>query len=129
MNCSIDKQTLMDFIASPAFQAILIGTLIAILLWLAVAQKLLKSSNFEEMSLEDSMQAEEGYSIKEIGTDELIGQTGTAFTDMNISGKIDINGNRFDAITQGEFLEKGTPIVVVENRGNYFVVTGVDRLE
>ena len=118
----------MDFIANPTFQAFLIATLMAVVLWLAVARKMLKSRNFGNMSLEETMQANDGYSIKEAGTDNFLGETGTTFTDMNISGKIDVKGQRFDAITLGEFIEKGTVIRVVENRGNYFVVTEVDKL-
>ena len=101
----------------------------AIVFWLTVVRRMLKSPNFNKMALDETMQANEGYSIKETGTDELIGATGTAFTDMNISGKIDLNGERYDAITRGEFIEKGTTITVIENRGNYFVVTKVATLD
>lgn len=118
----------MDFIANPTFQAFLIATLMAVVLWLGVARKMLKSRNFGNMSLEETMQANEGYTIKEAGTDDFLGETGTTFTDMNISGKIDVKGQRFDAITRGEFIEKGESIRVIENRGNYFVIERIAQL-
>ncbi len=52
-----------------------------------------------------------------------IGDTGTALTYLRPSGKIKVNDNKFDALTEGEFLEKNTPIVITKIRGNKIIVT------
>ena len=47
----------------------------------------------------------------------LSGQTGTALTPLRPSGTVLIAGNRVDAMTSGEFIEKGTQIRVVQAQG------------
>ncbi len=51
-----------------------------------------------------------------------IGDIGTAMTYLRPSGKMDINGEIFDVVTEGDFLEKGTPLIITEKRGNVLVV-------
>lgn len=51
------------------------------------------------------------------------GTQGIAHTPLRPSGKMKIAGDTFDVITQGEFLEKGTPIVILEIKGNRIFVT------
>jgi len=50
------------------------------------------------------------------------GDFGTAVTFLRPSGKIRIRGKKVDAITQGEFLEKGTPVTITEIHGNRVIV-------
>lgn len=56
------------------------------------------------------------------GLAQLIGQTGTAATPLRPSGTILIDGKRVDAITGGEFLEKGTPVRIVRAEGSGVIV-------
>ena len=56
------------------------------------------------------------------GLAQLIGQTGTAATPLRPSGTILIEGRRVDAITGGEFLEKGTPVRIVRTEGSGVIV-------
>jgi membrane-bound serine protease (ClpP class) len=55
-----------------------------------------------------------------------VGDTGTALTYLRPSGKADINDEMIDVITQNQFLEKGTPVKVIEIRGNRIVVDRKD---
>jgi len=50
------------------------------------------------------------------------GEIGIAMTFLRPSGKIQVNNEMFDAITEGEFLEKETPVKVLEIRGNRVIV-------
>ncbi|MCK5098681.1 MAG: NfeD family protein, partial [Desulfobacteraceae bacterium] len=43
-----------------------------------------------------------------------IGETGILLTQLRPSGKADFNGNRVDVISQGEFLNKGDIVKVIE---------------
>ena len=51
------------------------------------------------------------------------GDTGTALTFLRPSGKVEIGNEIFDVVTEGEYLEKGTPVVVSKIRGNIVIVS------
>jgi len=46
------------------------------------------------------------------------GSGGKAFTDLRPSGKVEIEGQVYEAITEGRFVEKGTEIKVIRQEGN-----------
>lgn len=52
----------------------------------------------------------------------MIGSQGITTTDLRPAGTAKIAGKRYDVVTDGSFLEKGTPVVVVEATGNRIVV-------
>jgi membrane-bound serine protease (ClpP class) len=54
------------------------------------------------------------------------GDRGTALTFLRPSGKVQIRDDVFDVVTEGEFLEKGAPVVVARVRGNIIVVSRLD---
>jgi membrane-bound serine protease (ClpP class) len=55
-----------------------------------------------------------------------IGDEGTAMTFLRPSGKMKIGNNVFDVITESEFLEKGTAIVIADIKGNRVIVSKKD---
>jgi len=52
----------------------------------------------------------------------LVGQTAVAQTVLRPAGMVAVNGETFDAITDGAFVNKGETTTVVQVRGNYLVV-------
>ena len=58
--------------------------------------------------------------------EKLLGQSGKAQTILRPSGKVMINGEKYDVVTQGEILEAGTPVKVIEVEGNRIVVEQFD---
>ncbi len=52
-----------------------------------------------------------------------IGDTGVAASYLRPSGKMKINNEIFDVITEAEFIEKGAPIVITQIRGNQIIVS------
>ncbi len=52
----------------------------------------------------------------------LAGQTGTAITPLRPSGTILVAGKRVDAITGGDFVEKGTSVRIVRIEGSGVIV-------
>jgi len=62
--------------------------------------------------------------VGDIGTErpELLNQTGTAFTQLRPAGTALINGRRIDVVTEGQLIERGTPIQVVAVEGMRVVV-------
>ncbi|MCB9707985.1 MAG: nodulation protein NfeD [Myxococcales bacterium] len=53
---------------------------------------------------------------------EIVGQTGIAFTDLRPAGKADVNGLRYDVISEQDFVARGEPVRVVRVAGNRVVV-------
>ncbi len=51
-----------------------------------------------------------------------IGAKGEAYTQLRPSGKVKISGQLYDAISEWEFIEKGTPIIILRQEGNKVVV-------
>lgn len=56
----------------------------------------------------------------------LLGQVGTVVKPMRPGGMVDIGGDTYDAVTQGELLEPGTPVQVIEVSGNRMVVRALE---
>jgi len=52
-----------------------------------------------------------------------VGDIGIAMTFLRPSGKVKIKDDIFDVITEGEFMEKGTPVKVSEIKGNRIIVS------
>ena len=52
-----------------------------------------------------------------------VGERGTALTFLRPAGKVDIGGNRLDAVSEAEFIEAGTPVVVIGIEGNRIIVS------
>ena len=50
------------------------------------------------------------------------GDTGIAHTFLRPSGKVMINNKKIDAITQGEFIEQGTPVLIDKIEQNHVIV-------
>ncbi len=52
-----------------------------------------------------------------------VGDRGVAATDLRPSGKAEINDDIFDVVTENEFLDRGSPVIVDAVKGNWIVVS------
>ncbi|UII23251.1 nodulation protein NfeD [Fulvivirga ligni] len=75
-----------------------------------------ESKAFARIALTDTMGREEGFTSN-FNEVSLVGKTGEAYTILRPSGKVLIEGEVYDAYTRGEYIEKGTPIIVTSNEG------------
>ncbi len=76
----------------------------------------------KRLMLRSSQSPETGYVAQDSKEKELVGQTGVALSHLRPSGEAKINDRRYDVITEGEMIEKGTKIVVRSVGGNRIVV-------
>jgi len=67
----------------------------------------------------DGDSAETGFRVEK-------GNTGIAASDLRPAGKIEIDGERIDVTTEGEYVEKGREVKVVKVSGNRVVVRAVN---
>ncbi|MDG5816281.1 NfeD family protein [Chitinispirillales bacterium ANBcel5] len=51
-----------------------------------------------------------------------VGETATVVSALRPSGKVEINGEPYDVVTEGEFVDNGSEVVVSELRGSRIVV-------
>ena len=86
-----------------------------------------RSERFSHLVLAPSMTAETGYTSAESHV-EWVGRTGIAITGLRPSGTAEIDDNRIDVVTSGEYIEKGSAIEVMEVKGSRVRVREVRRL-
>lgn len=93
----------------------------AIVLIFIVGARFTRSRFFKNIALQEAQKASEGYTAN-FQTTSLVGKQGVAYTKLRPSGKIMIEGEVYDAHTGGNYLEKGTPIIVISVTGTSFTV-------
>jgi membrane-bound serine protease (ClpP class) len=109
-----------ESIAVLGWTALFGSALLAALLWLfprtRMASRLMLSTR---LVTPDSAAGEPGKSP----WDELLGQTGTATSDLRPAGVARIGGERVDVVTQGDFIPVGSRITVRRIEGNRIIVS------
>ena len=79
-----------------------------------------KGKLFKPLILSDEQKKEHGY-ISSSDLDYLLGKNGIATTDLRPSGSVDIDGVKFDVISDGEYISVGSKVEI-------FKVSGVKLL-
>jgi len=67
-----------------------------------------------------------GYSVGIKNSKRLIGKEGIAITPLRPSGMVEVNGEKLNAITRGEYVDSNTKIKIISVEGNKIVVEAVD---
>ncbi len=99
-----------------AAAAALSGLMASIILMFFGGVRLTQTNVFKRISLVDTQSRSEGYTSN-FDLHSYMGMKGTAYTVLRPSGKIIIDGELKDAITRGEFIEKDSKVVVIEESG------------
>ena len=110
-------------ISTSAGIAFVIADVILIPVLVIVGLKLLARS---PVTLRQTLSRNEGVSSQPSELDGYIHMEGTAVTDLRPAGTAIINDKRVDVVTRGEYLEKGTRILVTAVTGNQIVVRKKD---
>jgi len=76
--------------------------------------RFIKSSMFSKVSVQSVISKEQGFIGVDMTFQNLIGKNGSAFTVLRPSGKVEIDGNIYDATADTGFIERGEKIVVVK---------------
>ena len=86
------------------------------LLLFFISPRITNTKAFRRMALTDTQERSQGY-VATGPVQSMEGKTGTAYTVLRPSGKVLIDGNLHDAYTRGDYIEKGTPVVVIGIEG------------
>jgi len=64
-------------------------------------------------------------SMKGLEAAKIVGMTGVALTDLRPVGRIEVEGEPWNAVTEGDWVEKGSAILVIEVSANRIVIKGI----
>lgn len=109
-----------DTLAEGFFLAAIMFVLVALMVVISAA--LFSRGHMPKMLvLTDATSADSGFSGVE-DMQYLLGKTGKAITDLRPVGMADFDGVRLDVVSQGDYIDHGTDIEVMEVESNRIVV-------
>jgi len=115
--------------AGYAVTAILIALIAAVAL-IAVTIKFGKTRNvWNRLILKLKQENEQGYVAPNAKLIGLVGTKGYALTVLRPAGTAEIDGRKIDVVTEGEFIEPGTPIEILQVDGMRVVVRKYENAE
>ena len=94
------------------------------LLWLKV---LPKRKMWSKITLLDRLTDETGYSSMNQSIQQLVGQRGMALSHLRPVGTVEINGEKYSAISNGYWIEKDSEIIVKEVDGTRILVDLISK--
>jgi len=95
--------------------------ILAIIVVFGLLKFLPKSQLWNTLVLNRNIDTQSGYTADE-KLKELLGKSGKALTDLRPSGTALIDKKRVDVVTNGEYITKGTKVIVIEEEGSKIVV-------
>jgi membrane-bound serine protease (ClpP class) len=92
-----------------------------------IVRNLPTSERWRGIFLKAASHADEGYISGDL-RDDLIGRIGVALTDLHPGGTIELDEERLDVVTEGDYVKRGTNVRVVRSEGYRLVVKPLDQL-
>ncbi|MBR1553690.1 MAG: serine protease [Schwartzia sp.] len=108
-----------------AVGALMAAMVIAVVLFALIVKRLPSSRLWRKLVLHDSTTTESGYVSAQTRA-ELVGCTGRTETELRPSGRALVSGQPVDVVSEGAFIGKGVPVVVVSANGSRIVVRAVE---
>lgn len=102
------------------------GIVVAIVLFYVIGKKLPKSQFFNRIALQNRSTEEKGYTSQDDKTEYLF-QKGVAITPLRPAGTVRINQTRVDAVSSGAYIERDTPVRVIQVEGARVVVEPIPK--
>ncbi|TFY98585.1 NfeD family protein [Ramlibacter rhizophilus] len=109
------------FIAAVAARMVF-SLLLAVGLSLLLLRFINKIPGARRLVLEDRLTAGQGYASPPPEEESLLGRTGRAWSVLRPAGIAEIDGRRWDVVSNGELIEAGEPVEVMRVDGNRIVV-------
>ena len=102
---------------SSAVVTMAVTMVLLVLLIFSVSRYLPKSRQFNQLVLAPDLASSTGH-VSSDAADYLLGRTGTTVTPLRPGGAADIDGDRVEVTSGGEYLAAGTPVQVVRVSGS-----------
>lgn len=97
-----------------AFAIVIISATSSFFISLYLGRKLFTTTVFGHLALDTVQNQSEGYIGVEMKPSELVGQTGIAATSLRPGGKVEVDNDIYDAVSESEYIEKGETVTVVK---------------
>jgi membrane-bound serine protease (ClpP class) len=110
-----------------AVSTLAVTLVLLVILLFSLGRYLPRSQRFSQLVLAPDLTSAEGYTSADT-IDELLGQHGVTLTPLRPAGAADIDGERIDVITGGEFIPTGVAVEVVKVRGSRVEVRQVKAI-
>ena len=104
-----------------AYRSLILALMSTFILSIVIFKLLVRSDFYKSLVPIQSQLKKDGYSISK-NFREMIGKEGITQTDLRPSGKIEIDSISYQAISQGEYIEKNTEITIISTDENQLVV-------
>ncbi|NNF02227.1 MAG: nodulation protein NfeD [Bacteroidia bacterium] len=102
---------------------IVLGSLSAAVIGIFIlGGNLMNSAAFKKAMLSTEESTKDGYVIDVRSNQSVVGKKGIATTDLRPSGKIEIENEIYDAQSDGEYIDRGTEVLVESAHGAYLKV-------
>jgi membrane-bound serine protease (ClpP class) len=88
----------------------------ALILIFSLGYRFTNSKMFQRVALMSEQKKSDGYTSSSY-TSDLMGKDGIVFSTLRPSGRVEIDGEIYDAYTRGEYVEKGEKITVISQEG------------
>jgi len=111
--------------SAESFKAIAIVAvpfIFGLVLLLTMSTKLVEAGYFKRVALNTSQESSAGYTVEQKALSFLVGKTGSAVTPLKPSGKVDISGEVYDAITEGEWINRNEIVYIKGYQSSYLIV-------
>jgi membrane-bound serine protease (ClpP class) len=105
---SVAVNTLMK-----ALMIVLVSLILGLIASIYLGKKFITSTAFPNIALRETQRKEQGFVSADLTEQRLLGSEGIAYTVLRPSGKVEINGEIYDAKSEFGFIEKGARIKVV----------------
>jgi len=106
-----------------AFITVTGGITLSFALVIYLSSKIGTKGIFRNVALVKTLDNESGYVGVLMDAKELIGQQGVASTVLRLSGKVQVDGKTYDAVSEDGFIEKGTLVEIIRyETGQVYVV-------
>jgi len=99
-----------------ALLTVILAALGSVILIFWLTPKINQWSAFRSVALIDTQQRSEGYTSS-FYSNSLLGKTGVVHSRLRPSGKVEIEGEIYDAYSRGEFVDQGEKIIVISTEG------------
>jgi membrane-bound serine protease (ClpP class) len=105
-----------------ALFVVIIAVFISITGSIFISKQLFTSTTFGHLALSKTQNADEGYTSATETYKEMMGKTGIARTMLRPAGKVEIEGDIYDAVALTGYVEKGEHIKVVDYQNAQLVI-------
>lgn len=113
---------------SRSILTVLSGLVVAIVILVYLSHRIGSRGLLYQFALHAEQKNEEGYVGIDTTASNLVGCRGTTITRMSPSGKVEVNGDVYDAVSlHGKFIDAHTAVVVNQHQNNQLYVTPVEE--